>query len=109
MPRRVNLPGASELFGQHGAAEPSPAASRTPPDERTTPSGPTGRVRHDEKITVYVSTAELVDLEQARLRLRAEFGVNVDRGRLVREAIDMLVEELAAQGAQSAVVQRLQR
>ena len=31
-----------------------------------------GRVRHDEKITVYVSTEELLALENARLQLRAQ-------------------------------------
>ena len=46
----------------------------------------TGRERHDQKITVYLSAAELIDLEHARLKLR-RFGFVVDRGRLVREAI----------------------
>ena len=30
-------------------------------------------MRHDQKITVYLTGQELLDLEQARLRLRAEF------------------------------------
>src|SRR5437660_44030 len=33
---------------------------------------PSGRERHDEKITVYLSPEELVDLERARLTLRQE-------------------------------------
>lgn len=66
-----------------------------------------GRVRHDEKITVYVSTDELINLEQARLVLRAEHGIGVDRGRLVREAVAMLVEDLNAHGHRSRLVQRL--
>lgn len=107
MPRRVNLPGADELFRAQATAEQVTAGPGASSPARPAPSGPTGRVRHDEKITVYVSTAELVNLEQARLRLRADFGINVDRGRLVREAIDMLVEDLAAGGADSAVAQRL--
>ncbi len=35
---------------------------------------PSGRERHDEKITVYVSAEELMDLEHARLVLRGEHG-----------------------------------
>lgn len=109
MPRRVNLPGADELFGQQHAAGPGAPESRGQQTAPAGSSGPTGRVRHDEKITVYVSTAELVNLEHARLRLRAEIGINVDRGRLVREAIDLLVDDLAANGAESIVVQRLSK
>ena len=38
-------------------------------------------------MTVYVSADELLDLEHARLSLRRDHGVAVDRGRMVREAI----------------------
>ena len=38
-------------------------------------------------MTVYVTAQELLDLEHARLALRAEHGLAVDRGRLVREAL----------------------
>jgi hypothetical protein len=69
--------------------------------------GPSGRVRHDEKITVYVSTDELLDLEGTRLTLRREHGLAVDRGRLVREAIHLVLEDAAANGADSALVRRL--
>ena len=73
-----------------------PAAART-----------SGRERHDEKITVYVSQDELVALEQARLVLRAEHGVAVDRGRLVREAVAEMLIDLEAHGEASVVVNRL--
>lgn len=73
-----------------------PAAART-----------SGRERHEEKITVYVSPEELVALEQARLVLRAEHGVAVDRGRLVREAVAEMLIDLESHGEDSVVVQRL--
>jgi hypothetical protein len=73
-----------------------PAAGRT-----------SGRERHDEKITVYVSQDELVAIEQARLVLRAEHGVAVDRGRLVREAVAEMLIDLEAHGEDSVVVSRL--
>jgi hypothetical protein len=73
-----------------------PAAART-----------SGRERHDEKITVYVSQDELVALEQARLVLRAEHGVAVDRGRLVREAVAEMLIDLEAHGEASVVANRL--
>ncbi len=66
-----------------------------------------GRERHDEKITVYVSADELVAIEQARLVLRAEHGVAVDRGRLVREAVAEMLIDLEQHGEQSVVVARL--
>jgi hypothetical protein len=68
---------------------------------------PSGRERHDEKITVYVSQDELVALEQARLVLRAEHGIAVDRGRLVREAVAEMLIDLETSGEASVVVSRL--
>lgn len=68
---------------------------------------PTGRERHDEKITVYCSAEELIDLERARLTLRGDFGIAVDRGRIVREAIALVLEDLEARGADSTLVRRL--
>jgi len=68
---------------------------------------PTGRERHEEKITVYVSPEELVDLEQAKLILRAQHGLAVDRGRIVREALAMLIADLETKGDDSILVRRL--
>jgi hypothetical protein len=79
-------------------AAPDPAAS----DERQA----TGREKHDHKITVYLSEAELVDLEQARLALR-RYGFVVDRGRLVREAIAILLADLDARGKDSLAARRV--
>ncbi len=68
---------------------------------------PSGRIRHDEKITVYVCAEELLDLEHARLLLRAEHGLAVDRGRLVREALGLVIADLEANGETSLLVRRL--
>lgn len=98
MPRRVGLPGAAELF-RPTAPEPAADGSGTPASS--------GRVRHEEKITVYVSSDELLALEQARLTLRAQHGVAVDRGRIVRTAIGLAMADLAARGADSDLVRGL--
>ena len=79
-----------------------PAEPPAPPKPRGS-----GRVRHDQKITVYVSEQELLALEQARLNLRARHGKAVDRGRIVREAIAAALEDLEANGGESDVVRRL--
>lgn len=68
---------------------------------------PTGRERHEEKITVYCSAEELIDLETARLALRAEHGMAVDRGRIVREAVAVVLADLEAKGEASILVRRL--
>ena len=104
MPRRVGLPGAAELF-RPTAPEVSPDAATPPAATASTAS--TGRVRHEEKITVYVSSDELLVLEQARLTLRAQHGLAVDRGRIVRTAIGLAMADLAARGAESALVRDL--
>lgn len=122
MSRRVSLPGASELFG--GAAP-----KQTRPEKRTATDGSglaerpgtdgrsrtavvddrksSGRIRHDTKITVYVTEEELLGLEQTRLALRAEHGLTADRGRIVREAIDVLLADFVDHGPDSVLVQRL--
>lgn len=116
MSRRVSLPGASELFGgtsangssdgSAAAADPSvrprPARHAKSDDRRSS-----GRVKHDTKITVYVTEEELLGLEQARLALRAEHSVAADRGRIVREAIDVVLADFVERGAESVLVQRL--
>jgi hypothetical protein len=108
------------------AAEPRPApparAVQTAPQDdwetaparsirRRRPAGadrrPTGRERHEEKITVYCSAEELIDLEQARLTLRGDFGMAVDRGRIVREAIAVVLADLEAKGEASILLRRL--
>jgi hypothetical protein len=66
-----------------------------------------GRTRHDEKITVYISAEDLVALESARLSLRAEHGLAADRGRIVREAVSVLLADLAENGGDSVLVRRL--
>ncbi|MFC7328399.1 hypothetical protein [Marinactinospora rubrisoli] len=68
---------------------------------------PSGRQRHEEKITVYISAAELLALEQTRLTLRAEHGLTVDRGRIVREAVAVLLADFEEHGETSMLVQRL--
>ena len=70
---------------------------------------PSGRVKHDEKMTVYVTADELLDLEHARLTLRRSHGLAVDRGRLVREAVALVLADLEARGDDSDIVQRLKQ
>jgi hypothetical protein len=123
MSRRVILPGADELFRSTGSVQRAPesddlhpgvtngAAVATAPAAPTArlsgPRNPSGRQRHDEKITVYVSPAELVDLERARLVLRAEHSLAIDRGRIVREALAVVLADLESKGEQSILVRRL--
>lgn len=126
----MNLPGAAELFRSTTGDPPKrPPERRTPPPERSYDQEldlgladeparrpaprrpprirPSGRQRHDEKITVYVSADELLDLEHTRLTLRASYGIAVDRGRLVREAVAELLEDFHANGEASMLMKRL--
>jgi len=123
----VSLPGADELFRATGGTSGGTSSATAPADpdggaptsvtsltrvRTTSPArgarrGPTGRERHDEKITVYVSPAELLDLESARLTLRGTHGLAVDRGRIVREAVAVVLADLEAKGEDSILVRRL--
>lgn len=103
MPGHVSDPAGDEPgeVAQPGVARAQVRRLR-PPASRTS-----GRERHEEKITVYVASEELFALEQARLVLRAEHGIPIDRGRLVREAVAEMLIDLEAHGEDSVVVRRL--
>ena len=58
-------------------------------------------------MTVYVTSSELLQLEHARLSLRSEHGLVVDRGRLVREAMALVLADLELNGEASALVRLL--
>ena len=135
MTRRANLPGADELFRSTAPAL-SSVPTQSIPDHAAplvapaiaTPKGssskkgvrtiarrrvttvdrsPSGRERHEEKITVYLSPDELFELDQARLQLRGDLGLAVDRGRIVRESIAVIIADLEAKGDQSILARRL--
>ncbi len=134
MTRRASLPGADELFRANTpalsavrqVAEPiqtsAPVSSVTQSATPKTQKGvrtisrrrvtaaeksPSGRELHEEKITVYLSSDELFDLDQARLMLRGDLGLAVDRGRIVRESIAVIIADLEAKGDQSILARRL--
>ena len=105
MSRRVRLPGASELFRPTDNEDEQPAPALIAGPDPAPPGS--GRIRHDEKITVYVSGDELLALEQAQLTLRARHGMAVDRGRIVREAIAAALADFEARADDSELVRRL--
>ena len=126
MARRVSLPNADDLF--RPTAEPASSDDDAPAPPTTRPSTTravaavpepaadeakgrrsSGRVRHDEKMTVYVTADELVEIEHARLMLRRDHGLAVDRGRLVRESLAIVLAELEEHGDDSELVRRLLR
>ncbi len=122
MSRRASLPGADELFRRTSGetsrpkeekqqeakstklqvatpdAAPPPAAAPTPPRR-----GP----KHDEKVTFYCTSDELMDLERARLKLRADHGVAADRGRIVRAALAYVLEDFDARSDDSILLRKL--
>jgi hypothetical protein len=94
-PRRVSLPGVAELLRPVGPGPASDSGRQA-----------SGREAHPQKITVYLSADEFLDLERARLGLRIH-GIGVDRGRLVREAIAVLIADLEAGIDVSVIARRL--
>jgi hypothetical protein len=99
-----------------GGATDELASFRAAPQPSMQPNIPTrgrpartrpDRTKHDEKITVYISADELLALETARLTLRGQHGVAADRGRIVREAIAVILADLDERGDDSVLVRRL--
>ncbi|MBF9071154.1 hypothetical protein I2501_24345 [Streptacidiphilus sp. NEAU-YB345] len=104
-PPRVEAGAATKAAQAASDAITQPATARR--KTRGPRPRPTGRERHEEKITVYVSAEELFDLEHARLALRGEYGLAVDRGRIVREAVAVVLADLEQRGEASILVRRL--
>jgi hypothetical protein len=98
--RRVKVPGISELL--------RPATATQVEADRLAASlrAASGRESHSHKITVYLSNSELLDLERAKLTLRG-YGISADRGRIVREALAVLLSDLDSDGEDSLMVRRL--
>ena len=134
MTRRISLPGADELFRKTTLSavpdqveesvevthtnrpttqsvakknERNNSVRQTPRRRQNIERAPSGREKHDEKITVYLSPEELFDLEQARLLLRGDLGLAVDRGRIVRESLAIVIADLESKGDQSIIARRL--
>ena len=105
------MPGGAtdDLASYRSAPVMQPAADDAAEHPHPGAAGPrrAERTKHDEKITVYISADELVALESARLALRAQHGVAADRGRIVREAISVILADLTERGDDSVLVQRL--
>jgi hypothetical protein len=100
---------ADDLASFRTSAPPAPPAPVMQPKipTRGRPTKRTERTKHDEKITVYLSAEELLGLEGARRVLRGQHGVAADRGRIVREAIAVILADLEDRGDESVLVRRL--
>lgn len=111
MSRRVSLPGAEELFRPTSSAADRAAAgdvsTKLQVAEATEEAAKSPK--HDEKVTFYCTGGDLIALERARLRLRADYGVAADRGRIVRAALAHVLEDFEAGGDRSALLDRLSK
>ena len=116
MSPRASLPGAEELFRRTSSDRKPPApkkqdskttnlqvAKATPPAETADRRLP----KHEEKVTFYCTPADLLALDGARLKLRGEHGVAADRGRIVRAALNYVLEDFEARAEDSILLRRL--
>ena len=121
MSRRASLPGAEELFRRTTSPERSRERSEKATSRQVakstklqvaTPEAPAQAAdrkapKHDEKVTFYCTAEDLMELEKARLALRAEHGVAADRGRIVRAALAYVLEDFTARGDDSILLRHL--
>jgi hypothetical protein len=120
VPRRASLPGAEELFRRTGSDRSRDAREDRVESQQVNKSpklqvaadeepnqAPRKAPRHQEKITFYCTGEDLMALERARLKLRAEHGVAADRGRIVRAALNYVLEDFEARSEDSLLLRRL--
>jgi hypothetical protein len=124
--RRASLPGADELFRRTSTSDrtresreearesrqvdKSPKLQVASPAENATEEqsqGPKKAPRHQEKVTFYCTSEDLMALESTRLQLRAQYGVAADRGKIVRAALGYVLEDFEARGEDAILVRRL--
>lgn len=116
MTKRASLPGADELFrrtsqGPEESVRPAqPAEAPSLQDAKATnlQVAEKTKPRHDEKVTFYCTGSDLTRLERVRLSLRSEHQMHVDRGRLVRAALEEVLEDFELRGPSSLLLRRLQ-
>jgi hypothetical protein len=122
---RASLPGADELFRRTERPREKPdsdkesrqvdrapklqvASEEAHSGEEGQPAAATKKApRHEEKVTFYCTSGDLMALERARLALRAEHGIAADRGRIVRASLAYVLEDFEARGEDSVLVRRL--
>ena len=119
MSPRASLPGAEELFRRTSPEKVAPrkTSSAEQQDAKSTKlqvakeraAEVAKAPRHEEKITFYCTAEDLMAIEQARLKLRAEHGVAADRGRIVRAAVAYVLEDFEARADDSILLRRLTR
>ena len=119
MSRRASLPGADELFRRTSgerAAAPSQEVAHAPKKEdkpsklqvaEAPPAAERKGPKHDEKVTFYCTSEDLMSLERTRLRLRSEYGRSADRGKIVRAALSYVLEDFEARGEDSLLLRKL--
>jgi hypothetical protein len=120
--RRASLPGAEELFRKTSdrTREPRPSSETSKQDTKSTKlqvATPTSEgaeaaarpkaPKHEEKITFYCTSEDLMSIERTRLELRADYGVTADRGRIVRAALAYVLEDFTARGEDSVLLRKL--
>lgn len=123
MSRRASLPGADELFRRTSTPETRSAPAREPQaDQQVDRStrlqvaeppaqteAPKKAPRHDEKVTFYCTREDLMGLERTRLALRSDHGVAADRGRIVRAALNYVLEDFEARAEDSILLRELNK
>jgi hypothetical protein len=120
--RRASLPGAEELFRKtSGSRETRPSAETSKQDAKSTklqvatapaeaapaPATKTKAPKHEEKITFYCTPDDVMTIERTRLELRASYGLSADRGKIVRAALDYVLEDFSARGEDSVLLRKL--
>jgi hypothetical protein len=123
--RRASLPGAEELFRRTSTSDRARETRGEPRESRQVDKSPKLQVaseleakdqeqsqpkkapRHQEKVTFYCTSEDLMALESTRLQLRAQYGVAADRGRIVRAALSYVLEDFEARGEDAILVRRL--
>jgi hypothetical protein len=115
--KRVSLPGADELFRrtEQPDEEPPDQVEQAEVDQESPnlqvakETESASRPRHEEKVTFYCTGEELTRLERTRLSLRADHRLPSDRGKIVRAALEEVLEDFEKRGLDSTLVRRLQQ
>jgi hypothetical protein len=104
--RRVSLPGADELFRQTTTLSAVPSVAPTPVEDQPEATIPTQQSKKAVRTTPR-RRVNTFDRSPSGRERRGDLGLAVDRGRIVRESLAIIIADLESKGDQSIIARRL--
>jgi len=104
----MNLPTTNNLFHSN---QPITTIPNEPPQEpqhtTATKHKPNKHIQHDKKITIYMTTNKLLDIEHTHLSLQHHQKLTINRNQLIQKTITITLTNLKTNNNNNVLMQQL--